>query len=89
MRRANRQRSVVLLILLPQIIFSSAFPRWGKDPDPTLVPGFFMWFASRKLKNKLLIPSVYGISTRLHKRRDIFACSNIEIEMTFLSADIA
>lgn len=48
-----------LLNLLLQVIFSSAFPGWERGPDATLVPGFFMWFVSKKLKNKLFIPSVY------------------------------
>lgn len=47
------------LILLLQVISSSAFPGWGRGLDGTLVPGFFMWFVSRKVKNKLFIPSVY------------------------------
>lgn len=33
--------------------------RRGRGPDATLVPGFFMWFVSRTLKNKLFIPGVY------------------------------
>lgn len=42
-----------------RVIFSSAFPGRERGPDAALVPGFFMWFVSRKLKNKLFIPSVY------------------------------
>lgn len=47
-----------------------------------------MWFVSRKLKKQALYPPrLLESQTGLHKRSDLFTCSNTGIEMAVLFAD--
>lgn len=85
LRRTNCKNWVPLLILLLQIIFSFAFPRWGRDPEVALVPGFFMWFCFQKTEETSIYPQhLWESQPSYMERRDLFAPCGMEI--TVLSA---
>lgn len=85
LRRTNYKNGVPLLILLLQIIFSFAFPRWGRDPEAALAFGFFMWFCFQKTEETAIYPQhLWESQPSYMERRDLFAPCGMEI--TVLSA---